>query len=629
MKIKISFLIGLCLISLFSGKAFSQHWDWALKADAPTDGYGCAVTTDAQGNVHVAGIFTSSITFMSNTLYSSSGLDIFTVKYDTDGNFLWARQSITSGCNLGYCSGIACDVFGNTYVTGFFECPISFDEFNLYPNSGGGATVFVVKYNSDGDVVWAKSSEGTAYGNNEPSGITTDAHGNVYVTGSFEANNIIFDHDTLMQSGNSNSFIVKYSKDGDVLWVKQSEGLYSYPAAIHADIYNNIYTTGRFYDTLIVDYDTLISHQWDPYLIKYDTAGILLWAKSFGGNDFDCGSSISSDLTGNVYLGGYFKSDTILMDPLYLVNDTVNNSADIFTSKYDTDGNLLWAKRYGGVKEDICKSITSDAQGNTYITGSFYPDSTNCDILVFKNDPSANTVWSFSGTGHNYNIGFGITADLNGRVYLTGALGSSLILGDSIFYNSGGIDMFLAKLSDDITGNCSAQFSLYADTILHQYYILNYASGIPPLSYSWDWGDGSQNDTIALPSHTYSTEGVFNICLTIDDSVGCTNTYCYFFNLMKSGNSIIQVNVIYGNTGIEELSSGLLIVFPNPASDRIEVYLPMKSQIEILNMEGQVLKRMAINEDHASIDVSGFAKGIYFLKVKDDHSYTVKKFIKE
>ncbi|MFH0867197.1 MAG: T9SS type A sorting domain-containing protein, partial [Bacteroidota bacterium] len=70
-------------------------------------------------------------------------------------------------------------------------------------------------------------------------------------------------------------------------------------------------------------------------------------------------------------------------------------------------------------------------------------------------------------------------------------------------------------------------------------------------------------------------------------------------------------------------------IYPNPANDKIEISFYKKSQIEILNIEGQLLKSMKANDTHAIIDISAFAKGMYFVKVKNENGFAVEKFIKE
>src|SRR5436190_946481 len=80
---------------------------------------------------------------------------------------------------------------------------------------------------------------------------------------------------------------------------------------------------------------------------------------------------------------------------------------------------------------------------------------------------------------------------------------------------------------------CSPNFYLVADTLVpHHYWGINTSTAILPLSYYWSWGDGA-SDTAAYPSHTYSTGGFYNICLSIYDSGACIDTVCTNYEVLK------------------------------------------------------------------------------------------------
>lgn len=70
-------------------------------------------------------------------------------------------------------------------------------------------------------------------------------------------------------------------------------------------------------------------------------------------------------------------------------------------------------------------------------------------------------------------------------------------------------------------------------------------------------------------------------------------------------------------------------VFPNPASTHVTIYTPQKSEIEILNLEGQTIKNIKATENNTTIDISEFPVGMYLIKVKTDKESVVEKLIKE
>jgi hypothetical protein len=94
-----------------------------------------------------------------------------------------------------------------------------------------------------------------------------------------------------------------------------------------------------------------------------------LWSKRFGGSDYDKGYSVSVDSSGNVYITGSFESSTIDFGGGALTNATAGFYADIFLAKFDSNGNHLWSKRFGGNNNDRAYSVSVDKSDNLYIAG--------------------------------------------------------------------------------------------------------------------------------------------------------------------------------------------------------------------------------------------------------------------
>ena len=116
-------------------------------------------------------------------------------------------------------------------------------------------------------------------------------------------------------------------------------------------------------------------------------------------------------------------------------------------------------------------------------------------------------------------------------------------------------------------------------------------------------------------------------------TVPVTGTYYIGFHDITqtfSDELVIDSLTIDITTGIHENNNMQAIkVYPNPASDKIEVSVPEFSEIEISNIEGQLVKKVDADEGHTSIDISELTKGLYILKAKTNDGIIVKKFIKE
>src|SRR5699024_5979449 len=151
--------------------------------------------------------------------------------------------------------------------------------------------------------------------------ITTDTMGHIYSTGSFNSNTAYFGNDTLIVQGYNDIYILKLNSNGQVVCAKSMGGNSNdIGKSITTDASGNIYSTGSFYsDTAYFGNNKLISQgNYDVFILKQDSNGQVIWAKSMGGNDIDQGYSITSDAIGNIYSTGYFYSNTA-----YFGNDTL------------------------------------------------------------------------------------------------------------------------------------------------------------------------------------------------------------------------------------------------------------------------------------------------------------------
>jgi gliding motility-associated-like protein len=136
---------------------------WARQAtlgSPNSNGAGNSVAVDKAGNSYVGGVFTDTITFGAFTLRGTQSTVPFLVKYDRNGNVLWAKQGIMTGtspqANL---LSISVDASAHIYATGNFTDSVSFGNFTLRSVMPGATySAFLVKYDSSGNVIWAKQT---------------------------------------------------------------------------------------------------------------------------------------------------------------------------------------------------------------------------------------------------------------------------------------------------------------------------------------------------------------------------------------------------------------------------------------------------------------------------------------
>ena len=384
---------------------------------------GHSITADLNNNVYVTGYTKGDLDGNTN----AGDTDIFIAKYNTHGTKQWTKLLGTSVDEKGY--GIAVDSSGNVYVTGYTEG-------DLVGNTNAGDwDIFIAKYDTNGTKQWAKLL-GTS-GGDGGYGIVVDSSGNVYVTGHTKG-----DLDGNPNAGDRDIFIAKYDTNGTKQWTKLlgtsgNEKGYGIVVDSSGNVYITGYTTGDLHGNTNAGL-------YDIFVTKYDPSGTKQWTKLLGTSGNEKGEGIVVDSSGNVYVTGYTTGD--------LDGNTNAGNWDIFIAKYDTNGTKQWTKLLGTSSIDYGLGITADSSSNVYVTGYTKGDldgNTNAgdrDIFIAKYDTNGTKQWTkLLGTLSN-DYGFGITADSNSNVYVTGNTMGDLD-GNP---NAGLADIFVWKLKLDL-----------------------------------------------------------------------------------------------------------------------------------------------------------------------------------
>ena len=370
---------------------------WVNQADCLDGDYGYGIDIDGYGNSYIIGYFWESISFGPFELISRGGLDIFIVKIDPDGNYIWATQA--GGGHHDYGEDIHVDSQGNIYISGnvrgncYFGEPGAPGTIELITLGNYHKTGFIAKMDNDGNFLWVNQAgsyidERALFSIN---GVDTDASGNTFITGEFP--NTAFFGDpfslpviTLVGQPTENYtdiFVAKLDAGGNFLWAKvaYSYGTKSnYSRGIAVDNEGNAVITGDFGKTIYFGESqdiSLVSYgKRDIFIAKIDNTGRFLWARHAGGGDIDFGFGISVDSSDNVYITGEYTLTAYFGDPGHLNTTVLHPMPDSpfpdgsYVAKLDTNGNFYWAKRLGGY---ACTSyhIAVDNEGNAYIAGLF------------------------------------------------------------------------------------------------------------------------------------------------------------------------------------------------------------------------------------------------------------------
>jgi hypothetical protein len=290
---------------------------------------------DKFGNVVLEGLFIIRVTIDGTTITSAGGADhVFVAKFDGAGNVLWTAHDSGPYMSVGF--GMATGELGGTAVTGFIKAGATFGETELTVQ---GHDFFVVNYDADGNVLWARqsgSSTTTAGGE-----VAVDPSNNVIVAGEF-TRTVTFGNIELTSAGSRDAFITKYSAAGDVLWaVRIGEENDDTAYGIATDRHGNVYVSGRRWGSQIA-------------LWKFTSGGNLVWEA-----DAPTADDVAVGPSGNVFLSGGYRGTLTVGDS----EVTSNGFDDFFVAKYDALGRGLWAVSGGATRDDRAQGLAVDSHG--------------------------------------------------------------------------------------------------------------------------------------------------------------------------------------------------------------------------------------------------------------------------
>lgn len=346
---------------------------------------------------------------------------------------------------------IASDILGNIYTTGIYSGRACFGSDTL--KNTGDYNVYLLKNYPDGGIAWGKSvtyGKGPNYG----LGIATDSLGKVYVCGNFE-DTAKFDTLLITAISESDIFLVKYTSEGTLEWVKSigaGKGL-QFASSVATDKDRNVIITGGFYNKVDFGGVTLngdsITH---AYIAKYSSTGQLIWAKEFYGGR--CNSNdVSTDHNGNIVITGSFK-DSVRCDGIKIISGS--SQPQMFVAHFTRDGNINWMRAgLGGSMVGI--SVTQDVIGNCYVVGDFL-DSVKFDGIslvsnglddgfIIKYLPEGSSSWAKNIGGKDEDGARDIVIDKCNNLYVTGHFSGASVLGVDTAISNGEYDIFILKYS--------------------------------------------------------------------------------------------------------------------------------------------------------------------------------------
>ncbi len=197
---------------------------------------------------------------------------------------------------------------------------------------------------------------------------------------------------------------------------------------------------------------------------------------------------------------------------------------------------------------------------------------------------------------------------------------------------------------DSTISNPSTCNSFFIFTQLSPYQLVavNLSSGFN-LNYLWDFGDGTTSTT-PYPFHQYTSNGNYQICLTVSDGTGCTDTYCDTLVVDSLGNIVYRgltagfnLSVLSPSqltSGIDEQTNIIGNLFPNPVSEVLNLQLSnaVNSDLNyrIYSIDGKVVQSGLLDLAYNKIQVNGLDEGLYLIEfVNGSGVKQTSKFMKQ
>ncbi|MBX2979343.1 MAG: T9SS type A sorting domain-containing protein [Flavobacteriales bacterium] len=580
------------------------------------------VSADAFGNVFVVGDFRGTVDLDPGPdaleFVSAGGPDLYITKLDSMGRVLWGHGIGGSGFDRAQSVATLSD--GSVVVVGEYQGTVDFDPGPgqlLLTNEPFEVRTFILRLDADGELVWAFNlGNGTL-----PFKVVVDAEDRIYAGGYFQGVTDLDPGPGVLQTisnGGSDPWVVKLNSAGALIWARSFGGPgFDNLIDIALDGFGHLLLTGGFSGNMDADPgpDTFIlpapgANRRDVFVSKWDTSGTFIWARQFTTTNFNTtGLGVCSDPWGNVITTGFFSGNTDF-DP-GPGTEVINGNYDLFVHKMDPDGEFLWVRHYGNPDLGAGEEVRSDAEGNIHVVGyvggtvDFDPgpdqaivSSTLNSGVLLRLDPAGDFIDVYGWSGdHNVALA-GMDLLPDGNVLVCGGFRGT-------FDIDAGPDTELVSVVGEldawalIVGRCTV--SDEPEAVAQGFMLSTDAPG--PL---FQWIDCDTGEDI--PD---ATEATFEAPGNGNFAVASGTLFC------KLLSDCVEVL----GTGVSTSSQGTTMqIIPNPANEQVALVLsePLhQAEILIHDVQGRLLfGQTGISASTHTIDISFLAAGVHFVRVR-------------
>jgi uncharacterized delta-60 repeat protein len=602
---------------------------WTVRYDSP-DHQGddpIGLTIDRWTNIFVSG----------TSMRTDWGTDYVVLRYDSSGSFDWsARSAGTPGSNIA-AHAMATDPTGGIRLTGQLSSTDPWNE-----------DIVVAAYDSSGNESWTRQYDGPGMGSELPTAMAVDADGNVAVTG-------------------GDFLTVALDPTGNVKWSDRYGG--GSALGLASDAQGNFFVAGIHSGSAALS---------DFLTIKYSSTGERRWAVTFsrGATASDNARAIAVDSSGCVYVTGDSYAP--------------NTNYDIYTVKYDSSGNQLWATGYSGfgARADVPAEIAVDPQGNVYVTGRTMTDTSpsHANFITLKYSPQGQVLWAstYAGPGNAQDLPADVAVGQDGSVYVTGRSNGVSPGWDylTVKYNPWGAEVWATRYShQDSTSDMAT--SIAVDRSGHVFVTGESDGSLATIRYAaltgaqeWVQRYGHSSSSVAalalsnagglyVTGSVWGTDWLEEVCLVAYDSTGTelwTSQHrqngsgadnavdlridargdVYVAGSARMGGDMYLVlKYATGSTAVagspdQPLAFALGRNYPNPFNPvtTIAYSIPVRERVmlKVYDILGREVRTLADEEQQPGLytvqfEASDISSGIYFYQLRAGSSVATEKMV--
>lgn len=563
------------------------------------------------------------------------------------------------------------DSFGNIYLTGYIAGTVPYSNQFMTSNShqstygGGQSDGFIAKFSPDGLLVWATFVGGA--GKEIISALSIDKHDNIYVSGltSSAGMSTVGSYQPIL-NGNQDGLVSKFSPDGNLIWSTYYGGSGNDEVnGIACDVFGSVYFYGKTTSDDNISTGGSFQEVWDndltdidgnDFVGKFTDGGSRLWATYYGTNN---GTSNTSRITGisvsgiDFYVAGFaidFAPTNYFATPGCYQPTNSNPSgigADMFLSKFSTDGGRLWSTYYGGGVTERSVGAGGNGDRNLYTVAC---SGTSVYLTGLTNSPNniatpgafqtarvgyANFLARFNSAGERMwgtYIGNTTSGPSNGVFVSNTAM--AIVDSDENIYVSGSSGM------NDIASDDGFQPTINSANPgggLHNNdaYVVRISSDGTTRHFGTYYGGLQSEQGSKTVLHT---NGFYIIGTTYSNgNISSEGAHQEFLNSMAANPTPPASNAFIAKfdeipLGVDKAVYSSSVIYPNPSNGRFYIRLNQNyigSEIKIYDMQGKLIHEMIYSGDDSAVAVD-VASGVCLMKVLQGSKlqYSCKLIIK-